>query len=196
MEQAEKKDLFTDEKQGGILPIEPVTRSLPSIQSLQKDLEEFDRADQLNWLMNHEPKKQWVKENPMANNTKYIPIGIIENLLQRIFKQIRIEVIETKNMFNAVAVTIRLHYLNPINNEWSYHDGVGAVELQTKQGTGPVKPDFSNINRGAVMMALPMAKSYALKDAAEHLGKLFGRDISRKEVIEYKSDKDYSNLEG
>jgi hypothetical protein len=29
-------------------------------------------------------------------------------------------------------------------------------------------------------MALPMAKSYAIKDACDHFGKLFGRDLNRK----------------
>ncbi len=32
------------------------------------------------------------------------------------------------------------------------------------------------------MMALPSAKSYAIKDAADHLGSLFGRDLNRKDA--------------
>ena len=89
-------------------------------------------------------------------------------------------------MFNAVYVTVRLHYLNLINNEWDFHDGVGAVQLQTKSGSSPA--ELQNINNNAVMMALPMAKSYAVKDAAEHIGKLFGRDLNRKDVLELTPD--------
>ncbi len=67
-----------------------------------------------------------------------------------------------------------------------HHDGVGAKELQTQAGTGTLKVDFSNINKGAVEMALPIAKTAAIKDAADHLGQLFGRDLNRKDTIEYK----------
>jgi hypothetical protein len=33
------------------------------------------------------------------------------------------------------------------------------------------------------MMVLPMAKSYAIKDACDQFGKLFGRDLNRKETM-------------
>ena len=160
---------------------------LPAISDLYKETEiqKFDKSDSLNFLVNQPPKKEWIKVNKFAGNSNYIPIAIIETLLQKIFKQIRVEVIEYKSLFNSVGCHVRLHYLDVTTGEWTYHDGVGAVELQTKAESGTLKPDFSNINKGAVMMALPMAKSYALKDAAEHIGKLFGRDLNRKDVIEY-----------
>ena len=33
-----------------------------------------------------------------------------------------------------------------------------------------------------------MAKSLAIKDATDHLGRLFGRDLNRREVLPYKSE--------
>jgi hypothetical protein len=33
-------------------------------------------------------------------------------------------------------------------------------------------------------MAAPAAESYALKDAAEKLGRIFGKDINRKDTID------------
>lgn len=168
----------------------PQKQALPTTAQLfEENLQEAFKNDQFNLLLNVEPKKEWVKKNPYANNSSYIPIGVIETLLQKIFKKFRVEVIETKTMFNAVAVTVRLHFWNGIDGTWSYQDGVGAVELQTKADSGCLKPDFSNINKGAVMMALPMAKSYAIKDACEHLGKLFGRDLNRKDTMAFEADK-------
>ena len=35
-------------------------------------------------------------------------------------------------------------------------------------------------------MAAPAAKSYAIKDAVEHLGKMFGRDLNRSDTVGYK----------
>jgi hypothetical protein len=36
------------------------------------------------------------------------------------------------------------------------------------------------------MMAFTMAKSYAIKDACDHFGKLFGRDLNRKETMGFR----------
>lgn len=163
---------------------------LPSTAEIYEDnLEIAFKSDRFNQLVNTEPKQEWIKKNPYANNSNYIPIGTIETLLQKIFKKFRVEVLESKTMFNSVAVTVRLHYWNGIDNTWTFHDGVGAVELQTRAESGTLKPDFSNINKGAVMMALPMAKSYAIKDACDHIGKLFGRDLNRKDTMAFEVDK-------
>jgi hypothetical protein len=89
-------------------------------------------------------------------------------------------------MFNAVYCEVRVHYLHPVLNEWSWHDGVGAQELQVKAGSSPAQ--LENLNKGAVAMALPIAKSQAIKDACDHLGKLFGSDLNRKEQIAYVQD--------
>jgi len=148
------------------------------------------KQDTFNWLMNQQPSQKWIKVNEFAGKSAYIPIGIIETLLQKILKEFRIEIIREGVMFNAVYVTVRLHYISPVTDQWTYHDGTGAQELQTKKGASPA--DLSAINKGAVQMSLPAAKSYAIKDAAEHLGALFGRDLNRKEVIGYKPDLDLS----
>lgn len=155
---------------------------LPTISEIYSDnLIPAYKYNQLNELLNLKPKKEWIKQNIHANNSNYIPIGIIETLLQKIFIKTKIEVIETKSLFNAVACTVRVHYWDGINDEWLFMDGVGAVQLQTKKGSSPSQ--LENINHNAVMMALPMAKSYAIKDACEHLGVLFGRDLNRKDVL-------------
>jgi len=166
-----------------------VKKELPSISDLYdvNNIELAFKKDQFNLLMNQNPEPKWILENKFAGNSKYIPIGIIETLLQRVFKEFRIEVLREGTMFNAVYVTVRLHYLHPITGEWSYHDGVGSAQIQTKQGASPA--DLASINNNAVMMALPMAKSYAIKDCADHFGKLFGRDLNRKDTMGFGIDK-------
>jgi hypothetical protein len=169
--------------------IAPIKRELPILSDLYKadDIATLFKTDQFNLLMNQAPEPKWIKENPYAGNSKYIPIGILETLLQRIFKEFRIEVMREGTMFNSVYVTIRLHYLNPVNGLWSYHDGVGSAQIQTAKGASAA--DLASINNNAVMMALPMAKSYAIKDACDHFGKLFGRDLNRKETMGFGVDK-------
>jgi hypothetical protein len=158
---------------------------VPTIQELTNDKEAY-KQDQLKLLLNQDPPAQWVRKNKYANNSEYLPIDKVEYMLDKIFQVWRLEILEAKQMFNAVAVVIRLHYKNPITGEMHYYDGGGAKVLQTTSGSGVLKPDFSNITSNAVEMALPIAISYALKDAAHHLGRLFGRDLNRTDVAEYR----------
>ena len=157
--------------------------NLPTLADLNKDVQAAFKNDQFNLLLNQQPPQNWVKEHPFAKGVKYIPVDKIEFLLTRIFQEWKCEVIEYKQLFNSVSCHIRLHYKNPVNGEWSYHDGVAAVDVQTKSGASPAELD--KINSNAVMKALPSAKSYALKDAAELLGDLFGKNLNRKDVLAF-----------
>lgn len=159
--------------------IVPKKRELPSLSELYNitNVDTLFKTDQFNLLMNKEPEPSWVAINKFANNSKYIPIGIKETLLQRIFKEFKVEILREGTMFNAVYVTIRLHYLHPVTGEWSYHDGTGADQVQTKSGASAA--DLSSISNNAVAMSLPKAVSFAISDASDHLGKLFGRDLNR-----------------
>lgn len=134
-------------------------------------------------VVNQKPHTSWVTSHSFAKDVDYIPIGVIEALLTQLFQQWRVEVIETKQLLNSIAVTVRLHYLNPISG-WTFHDGVGAVPIQTDKGKSPA--DLASIKNDAIMKSLPAAKSYAIKDAADHIGVLFGRDLNRKDVIDFK----------
>ena len=164
-------------------------QNLPTIAELTGDVELAFKNDQFNLLLNQEPPAKWVKVHPYIKDYKYVPIDKVEFLLKKLFKLYKIEVLKTGMLLNAIEVTVRVHYLHPVTSEWMFHDGVGAQELQTQKDTGNLKLDMSNINRGAVTMALPIAKSVAIKDAADHLGKLFGSDLNRKDTLNYTTDK-------
>jgi len=107
-------------------------------------------------------------------------------MMKRFFKRYRVEVVSYNTAFNGVVVHVRVHYLDPINNEMICHDGIGAEQLQTKKGTSPA--DLANLNNGAVTMAFPKAKSTAIKNACYHIGRIFGSDLSRKNTIRSASD--------
>lgn len=159
--------------------------SLPKINDLYRS-ESIKEQDDLIVLLNQQPKQTWIKEHPYISNYKYIPIERVEFLLKKIFKRYRIEITGQGTAFNGVWVTVRVHYQHPISQEWDYHDGIGASQLQVKKGTSP--SDLSNINNGALSMSFPIAKTVALKDACDHFGKLFGSDLNRKDIIVYSQD--------
>lgn len=165
-----------------------VKKELPKLEELHYDITVAYKNDSFKLLLNQPPVATWVKKNPFVkdkdgNNADYLPINKVEYLLDRIFQEWRVEIKNVQQVFNSVVTTIRLHYKNPTTGEWQYHDGVGACQVQTKAGASPAELD--KINNNAVQMAAPASKSYAIKDAAEHLGSLFGRDLNRKDLLPF-----------
>lgn len=164
-----------------------MSNNLPTIGELFSDnLEVAFKNEQLNLLLNQEPKKEWIKKHPFIKDYFYLPIDKVEFMLRKIFKRYRIEITGQGTAFNGVWVTVRVHYLHPTTNELDYHDGIGACQLQTKAGTSPA--DLININNGALSMAFPIAKTVAIKDACDHFGKIFGSDLNRKDTVPFSID--------
>lgn len=159
-------------------------RNLPTIAELyQHDtLPTLHKAAQFQVLVNQDPKPEWIKIHPLTKEP-YIPIERIEWLLINVVMRYRTEIIDFKQIANSVAVHIRLHYFDPVFGEWTFHDGIGAAPLQTDKGAGAI--DWDKIKASAVQIGAPAAESYAIKDAAEKIGKLFGKDLNRKEQISY-----------
>jgi len=160
---------------------EQAKSKLPTLQELHHDELTAFKNDQFNLLLNQPVPEAWVKEHPFAKNVKYLPIDKVEFLLTRIFQNWKVEVISYSALFNSVSVHIRLHLLHPLTGEWFYHDGLGAVGVQTDKGASA--SDLSAIKQDAIMKALPAAESYAIKDAAEKLGIFFGKNLNRKDTV-------------
>ena len=163
-----------------------MSSNLPKIQYLYNDRGLAKAQDTFVTLMNQPPKAEWVKVHPFIKGYKYLPIERVEFLLKTIFKQYRIEVTGQGTAFNGVWVTVRVHYKDPISGEWSFHDGIGASQIQTKKGASAA--DMANINNNAVGLAFPMAKTEALKNACKSFGKLFGSDLNKADDIAYTFD--------
>lgn len=164
---------------------------LPTLVELHHDPEQAFKNDELNMLLCQPPHAKWVKKHPMVKS-EYMPIDKVEFLLRRIFQRFRIEVLDVKQMLNAAVVTVRVHYMNPVTLEWDYHDGVGAKGFQVNSEAKA--SDLTQIKAEAVQMAVPIAKSQAIKDACDHLGKLFGGDLNRKDTVAFKGGYDRESI--
>ncbi len=158
-------------------------KSLAEIVKPLGTLEDFQANDKFLGVVNQEPPKSFIKEHPIAKGVKYIPIDKIELMLDMIFQRWNVEIIESGQLFNSVYTIVRLYYKHPITGEKEHHDGVGAVQVQVDKGESA--SNLSAIKSNAIMLALPASKSYAIKDAADHIGKIFGRDINRKDTIPF-----------
>lgn len=177
-------------------PAKQTNNNLPSIAEIyaDTDMAVIQKDSLFQVLVNQNPKPDWIKLHPIIKTQmpdgsyvpyQYIPIERQEWLLTNIFLRWRVEVKDVRLIANSVVVTIRLHYFNHTDNEWLWQDGVGAAPLQTDKGAGAT--EFDKIKSGAVQIGAPAAESYAFKDAAEKIGKLFGKDLNRKEIIGYET---------
>jgi len=166
---------------------------LPTLNELFEGVENVEKFEGLNAILNTKPPETWIKEHPFIKNHRYLPIDKVEYLLRKIFKKYSIQITGQGTAFNGVWVTVRVSYLNPVTGEMDYQEGIGASQLQTAKGTSPA--DLANINNGALSMAFPLAKTLAIKDACQLIGNIFGSNIDRKDTLDFKPDEELISRE-
>lgn len=142
---------------------------------------EVANKDALRGLLNKQPTKAWIKQHPFNRDVDYLPIDKVEALLDVIFQDWQVEIKSVSQLAQSVCAVVRLHYRNPVTGEWMFHDGVGATPLRTDKGFSAA--DMAHIKSDAVATGAPAAVSFAIKDAADHIGKIFGRDLNRKDTV-------------
>jgi hypothetical protein len=181
---------------------------------LLRDHDEIFSDNAVRKLMQNQPHKDWLKKNKFANNSEYLSIDKVEYLLDNLFAaRWKVEILQTDQTDTTVSVTIRLHYFDEKQNEWMFHDGVCGVPLKRDAVTEIEKATFEQlmfkigqitdvieraklqtayyqlkksrpVKDDSIQGAYQIAKSFAIRDAADHLGKLFGRDLNRKDTFE------------
>jgi hypothetical protein len=144
------------------------------------ELAQFLKIDEFLSFVNLDPPASFVKDHPLAKNVKYVPIDKVELLLTKLFQEWKVEILREGQLLNSIYVTVRLHYKHPLSG-WTWQDGTGAAPIKTKQGSSA--SDMAAILNDAIMTGLPAAESFAVKDAAEKIGKLFGKDLNRKDTL-------------
>jgi len=169
-------------------------RNLPAYQDLVSgDIEKKEAQNDLNKLLNMPPAKTWLKPHPLAKKKNpqtgkeepclYIPIERVEWLLTKLFLKWWVDIKNTWVIANSVVVTVTLYYQDVLTDEIMHQDGIGAAVIQVDNGAKAM--DAISTKHDAVMKAAPAAESYAIKDAAEKIGKLFGKDLNRADQILY-----------
>ncbi len=128
-------------------------------------------------LLKLNPPKEWIEQREIetVEGTKtydYLPIDKVEYLLHAIFSRHKIEILSQSSGVSGAWISVRVHYLIKGETEYMFHDGTGAE---------PVSPK----NQGYIRTAFPIAKSFAIKDACDHLGNLFGANLNRKDVVQF-----------
>ena len=139
----------------------------------------YSNIQELKHILDQAPRPQWIKTNPYANNAKYIPIGVVEELLNMLFPFWQVEQHgEPKMIGNSVVVSVHLKVFHPILNDWLTYAGVGAVPIELAKGSRNAI-DFENLNPKALHKNVPAAMAYAVSNAAKKIGKIFGSRLNR-----------------
>lgn len=184
--------------QAGSITPALIKRPLPTLDELYGDRGLSIALNDLNKILNSEPRRDWIEPHPLAKKAilneagakiyvpcEYLTVQRIEYLLTSIFLNWNLEIKEVKILANSVCVTVRLHFRSPITGELQFQDGVGAVALQVNKDAGAT--DFTQIKSNAVQIGAPAAETYAFKDAAEKIGKIFGKDLNRADKVYYEN---------
>ena len=150
-----------------------------SVIELYKSIENFQAE------LNKQPAKIDIKSQKLGGkDVGYLPIGLIEKYLDEMFAGLwSIENISYQVVINSIAVSLDLKVFNPVSQVWITRAGVGAVKIQLNKDAKSL--DVEQIKADAIQKGLPAAKAFAVKNAAQSLGELFGRNINRDVDTEY-----------
>lgn len=133
-------------------------------------------------ILNTNPPKQIVKYHEYGK-FEYIPITLVERLLDGLFEWWQPEIIREGHVINGFYVVVRLRAKIPKSEKILVADGIGFAEFQTAKGSAPM--DYTKLMPGAGVLAVPKAKAEAIKNAAKSLGNLFGRNLARNDENAY-----------
>lgn len=159
------------------------TKNLPTLADLHEgDIQVAFKHDQYNLLLSQPPPAKFLKKHPIYGN-QYLPVDKVEFLATRIFQRWRWEIKWTKQLLNSIEVAGRYHYFHPVSQTWEWIDGGAAYPIQLDSGA--TASDITKIKGNGVQLAYGIADSLAFKAAVEKLGKIFGRDLNRKDTIEF-----------
>lgn len=156
---------------------------IPTMNELVTETEMTLKENALMVILNQPPPEKWLVNHPMISGYKYLPIERVEYLLTRIFGKWWVEIKNVQVIANSSVVTVRVYVKNPITGEIDWNDGVGAQPIQTDKGQGAMDWNFAKSD--GVQKSVPSAETYAIKDACDKFGKIFGKDVSRKTNLDY-----------
>ena len=154
--------------------------SKKEIQAIDKTIEVAGKLTEKTYkhILNEQPPKEIVEWHDFGK-FQYLPITAVERLLDGLFDGWSVEILREGLVANGFYVAVRLRAKIPFSDKILVSDGIGFAEFQTVKGASPT--DLSKIIQGAGVMAVPRAKTEAVKNAAKSFGNLFGRNLTRKD---------------
>lgn len=158
--------------------------------------------------LNKEPEASELELTP-DKRAKTLPISFVEMTLDELFLgQWSTENFTSKVISNEVCGELELVLTHPITGHEIRRAGAAAIIIQVDKAPEDLKGkdrnqwaiDVLNKKPNALDMGYPKLKAECVKNAAQSLGKIFGRDLNRKKSDVYQphfkelSDKGFKAL--
>lgn len=148
---------------------------------MSEDLQVYSKANKaaegFQNLLNRDVDETRVKINTMANNAKYVPVDVVEQLLDELYSGLWQTVnFKYEVVVNEVIGSIDLQVFHPIAKQWISRTGAASVLIQTQKDK-PITSEFKIKN--TLVKDFPHLKAECLKNAAKSFGCVFGRNLNR-----------------
>jgi len=157
---------------------------------------DMDRLQKFQSRMNSEPPMDSVEATP-DRKAQTVVISHIETTLDELFfGQWSTENFRWSAITNEVQGSLELVCVHPLSGAIIRRTGAASIVITVDKVPDDIKDDpikrnlwaLSSENKkpNALDLAFPNLKSECLKNAAQSLGKIFGRDLNRKNRDAYK----------
>lgn len=138
----------------------------------------WDSLEAFRAQLNAKPGKDEVQTNRMANNSLYIPIGIIEAKLDSVYNGLWKTHSYTQQVIgNEVTGSMILEVYHPAG-QWISRVGTASVMIQMNKGADIAEGLNAKI-KNTLVKDIPHLKAECFKNAAKSLGDFFGRSLNR-----------------
>jgi len=179
--------------------------SMETIEKMHKGIIALIESKEVNTLVKRQsfqelidriPNPNVVKTHPFLRGVKYLPIGLVEGMLDVLF----FGQWDTKNFSylligNELSGSIELSFIDPITGRERTIVGVAAEQIQVNALDPKIKKDMSkeavsqyaldlqnNKKPAALVGAIGKLKTDCIKNAAKSIGNCFGRTLNRDTV--------------
>lgn len=162
------------------------------IEKIRLLLQDFARK------LNKEPDPTEFEPTP-DGQARYLPISFIEMTLDELFYgQWSTENFKWSAITNEVQASLELVLTHPVTGKQIRRTGAGSIvitvdaltkdekNVMTKQERNLYALNSENKKPNALDLGFPKLKQECIKNAAQSLGKVFGRDINRKHKDSFK----------
>lgn len=160
---------------------------LTDIDKLRIQIQDFQAK------LNKEPEVSELERTP-DGKAKTLPISFVEMTLDELFLgQWGTVNFTAKVIANEVCGELELFLTHPITGREIRRSGAAAIIIQVDKApdtiTGQARNEWalnpSNKKSNALDLGYPKLKAECVKNAAQSLGKVFGRDLNRKKADQY-----------
>jgi hypothetical protein len=158
------------------------------MNKLRTNPEERDikvRLEKFLAMLNQEPDKAWLVKSA-DGKAQTLGISFVENELDTVFFGLwSVENVTYQQIINEVVCTVELVLTHPITGKEIRRAGFASTVI-TQDSGAPLSSFQDTKKKNSLDLAFPKMKSEAIKNAAQSLGKRFGRDLNRRQEAAYK----------